>query len=84
MVSQSILGIKPQYDGLMLDPCLPENFKEIKITRIFRGTKFNILIDNTLGVQKGVKSVSIDGEIIDGNIINIFDEKTHNIVVTMG
>lgn len=84
LVSQSILGIKPQYDGLMLDPCLPENFKEIKITRIFRGTKFNILIDNTLGVQKGVKSVSIDGEIIDGNIINIFDEKTHNIVVTMG
>ena len=83
-ISQSILGIKPQYDGLMIDPCLPESLKEIKITRIYRGTKFNILIDNTLGVQKGIKSVFLDGEITDSNLINKFDGKTHSIVVTMG
>lgn len=83
-ISQSILGIKPQYDGLMIDPCIPKKLKEIKIKRVFRETTFNISIHNEAGVEAGVKSVILDGKEINGNILTINDKGTHNVDVIMG
>lgn len=68
-VTQFILGIQPDYNGLRIDPCIPPGWKEIKIMRIFRKKRFNITIKNQKRVEKGVKSVTINGEELSGNTI---------------
>ncbi len=83
-ISQAILGIKPEYDGLAIDPCIPKALKEYKIKRVFRGTTFNIMVDNSAGAEKGVKKITVDGKEIDGNVIKTLDGGIHTVVVTMG
>ena len=83
--TQYILGIQPVYDGLVIDPCIPSDWKEFKVTRRFRGKDINILVNNESGVQKGVKKININGKDIDGNLIhfNIMKDK-NEVIVTMG
>ncbi|MBN2520702.1 MAG: hypothetical protein JXB17_09380, partial [Bacteroidales bacterium] len=54
-VSQYILGIQPQYHGIKIDPCIPSDWKEIKITRKFRNKLLNLKIENKNGIEKGVE-----------------------------
>ena len=68
-ITQFILGIKPTYNGLLIDPCLPETAREYSVCRKFRGAEYLITVKNPQGVQKGVKSITLDGKPIDGNII---------------
>ena len=56
-ISQWILGIKPDYQGLAIDPCIPEAWDGFKITRNFRGAAYDIDIRNPQHVSKGVKSL---------------------------
>jgi N,N'-diacetylchitobiose phosphorylase len=67
--AQFILGIQPEYYGLRIDPCIPSDWKEIKISRTFRQYIFNILIKNENNVQKGVKKILINNKEVDGNLI---------------
>ena len=84
-VSRYLLGIMPDYDGLIINPCIPDTFKNFTVTRKFRGDTFIIDVDNTAGVQKGVKSVTVDGELICGNVIKASGEnKTRKVTVVMG
>ncbi len=46
-LSEYILGIRADYDGLLVKPCLPKEMKEVKVTRIFRGKEFHIMVHNT-------------------------------------
>ncbi|MCR4779013.1 MAG: glycosyl transferase [Lachnospiraceae bacterium] len=68
-VSQYLLGIYPTLKGLSVDPCVPHDFGDFKVTRKFRGTTFNITVKQTPGVCKGVKKLSVNGNEISGNII---------------
>ncbi|MBQ7128655.1 MAG: glycosyl transferase, partial [Clostridia bacterium] len=61
-VSRFILGIKPDYDGLVVDPCLPDDITEFTVTRKFRGDTYNITVDNSAKAQKGVAKLIVDGE----------------------
>ena len=79
--AQYILGIQPDYSGLRIDPCIPSKWKEVKITRKFRNKNFNIVIKNKKGVQKGVKKIILNGEIIDSNLIPLEHMKDHNEVL---
>ncbi|NLT12381.1 MAG: glycosyl transferase [Clostridiaceae bacterium] len=84
-ISQAILGVKPDYDGLIVDPCIPSDWKEYKVTRVFRGATYVISIKNPNGVQKGVASVTVDGAIIDGNVLPVFEAgTTHEVEVLLG
>lgn len=84
-ISQAILGIKPEYDGLRVEPCIPSAWKDYKITRVFRGATYEISIRNPDGVQKGVRLVTVDGEAIEGNVLPVFPEGTsHRVEVVMG
>lgn len=84
-ISQAILGIKPEYDGLRVEPCIPSAWKDYKVTRVFRGATYEISIHNPDGVQKGVRSVTVDGEEIEGNVLPVFPEGTsHRVEVLMG
>jgi N,N'-diacetylchitobiose phosphorylase len=84
-VTQYILGIQPDYDGLKIDPCIPSDWREFKITRRFRKKNLSIMIKNAGNVQKGVKSITINGKEIDGNLIPLDLMRENNeVLVVMG
>ena len=64
--SQAILGIKPDYDGLMVDPHLPKDINKVQVVRIFRNVKYNITIENS---GSGKYEMIVDGAKVSGNII---------------
>ncbi len=68
-ISQGILGVKPDYDGLKLDPCLPKELTDLHLVRKFRGSTYNIHILNKAGDEKGKLSLTVDGVAIDGDTI---------------
>ncbi len=83
--TQYILGIQPDYNGLRIDPCIPSDWKEIKITRRFRNKNFNITIKNETGIEKGVKKITINNKKVEGNLIPLDKMKENNeVVVVMG
>ena len=81
-ISEYILGIKPSYDGLLIDPCLPSTAKTYEVNRKFRGGEFHITVNNPEGNQKGVKSITVDGNTINGNIIPAELGK-HEVIIEM-
>ena len=84
-ISQYILGIQPDYDGIKIDPCIPAGWKGFKITRKFRGTTYQIEIRNPEGKSKGVKEIIIDGESQNSNLVPAFgDGKEHSVTVILG
>ncbi len=84
-ITQYILGIRPTHDGLMVDPCIPSSWDGFTVTRVFRGVKYNIQVQNPNHVCKGVKKMIIGDEVIDGNIIPVNSEnKEYDVVVIMG
>ncbi len=68
-VSQYLLGIKPTYDGLLIDPCLPSDMKEYCVKRVLRGAEYSITVKNPDGKQAGVSSIVVDGVKIEGNVV---------------
>lgn len=63
-ITQWILGVKPHYDGLLIDPCIPKDWDGYKVCRKFRGTTYKITIKNPNHVSKGVKSIEMDGKAV--------------------
>ncbi|HEY8389458.1 MAG TPA: glycosyl transferase [Clostridia bacterium] len=83
-ISQGILGIVPDYDGLKIDPCIPSSLKEYKVIRQYQNATYEIIIKNPNGISKGIKHLIVDGKIIEGNIVPSFkDKKTHHITAQL-
>lgn len=61
VISQAILGLKPEYNGLRVSPCIPSSWPEFRATRIYRGTTYEILVKNPQGVCSGVRTVLVNG-----------------------
>jgi cellobiose phosphorylase len=80
----NMLGVRPTYSGLMIDPVIPSSWKSFKVERIFRGTKYIIEVENPGGVEQGIKSVVADGVQIEGNILPVSDKKICKVKVVMG
>ena len=84
-VSQYILGVRPSLDGLTIDPCIPDTMDGFKVQRTFRHATYNITVDNTKHVQKGIAKLIVDGQEIDGNTIPYDPAKTtYNVTAIMG
>lgn len=86
-VSQFILGIRPDYDGLMIDPCIPDHIEGFNVSRTFRGITYNIDIQNPNHVEKGIAKLIVDGQEIEGNTIpydSNMTGKTINVTAVMG
>lgn len=60
-ISQAILGVVPDFDGLRVEPCIPSGMKGFKVERSYRGTRYIIDVDNSAGVEKGVRELYING-----------------------
>ena len=83
-VSQYILGITPDWDGLKVDPSIPHEWDGFTATRQYRGATYDITVSNPDHVSKGIKSVTVDGKAIEGNVLPTFAEGTHKVEVVMG
>jgi cellobiose phosphorylase len=80
-----ILGIRPVYNGLLVDPCIPGEWDSFAVTRKFRHSTYHILVENPEHVEKGIKSLFIDGRESAGNLIPALkDGKVHEIRAIMG
>jgi cellobiose phosphorylase len=80
-----ILGVKPTYQGIEINPCIPSKWDGYSVKRKYRNATYAIEVKNPGHVNKGVKSVEVDGKKIKGTILPIFmDEKTHKVVVVLG
>jgi N,N'-diacetylchitobiose phosphorylase len=79
-----ILGVRPEYDSLVIDPCIPASWKEFEIVRLWRGARYRITVKNPDGVQKGVKSVTLNRQKASVLIPQQQPGSSNEIVVTMG
>ena len=84
-ISQYILGLYPTHTGLSINPCIPKDFGDFALTRKFREGIYNIEVKNPDKVEKGIKSITVDGVQIEGCIIPYENGKeVYNVVVVMG
>ncbi len=80
-----ILGVRPEFDGLQIDPCIPSAWERFGVVRRFRGADYQINVSNPQGVSKGVKSVFVDGKLLQGSLLPVFsDGNLHTVNVIMG
>ena len=84
-ISQYILGIQPDFDGLKVDPSIPASWDGFTATRLFRGARYNITIKNPSHVCKGVKSMVVDGQPVEGCVVPFVEGKKEvNVEITLG
>lgn len=77
-ISQSILGICPDYDGLRIKPCFPKNWRGYTVSRQFRGTLYRIHVART-----GKKSLLINGKAAESTLVPVTDAKEVFVEVTL-
>jgi len=77
-ITQAILGIVPDYNGLIVNPCLPDELKEYTVHRKFRGTEYIIHVKVT-----GNRSMTVDGKAVDGNMVPLADKPVCRVEVTV-
>jgi len=83
-LTEWMIGVRADYDGLIIDPCLPAEWQSCEMERAFRGGRYHIKINNPHKLQKAKPSIKVDGKKIDGNKVPIFnDEKVHQVEVDM-
>lgn len=84
-ITQWILGIRPTFIGLRIDPCIPRAWDGFRVRRTFRGAIYDIRVANPHHVCRGVTSVRVDGALIEGSLICIHgDGHVHDVQVTLG
>ncbi|MBR5097146.1 MAG: N,N'-diacetylchitobiose phosphorylase, partial [Treponema sp.] len=84
-ITQYILGIRPQYDALLLDPCVPTKWDGFKVERRWRGMNLEIEVKNPQHVSKGIEYIEVDGKRLDSATIPVADLKNGSkIVAVMG
>ncbi|MDG5766160.1 hypothetical protein QA596_01690 [Balneolales bacterium ANBcel1] len=79
-ITQYILGIRPEFDGLTIDPCIPADWDGFTVRRTFRGAKYTITVRNPNGVMKGPAEVKLNGTVLEGNRIPPQEAGTDNRV----
>lgn len=83
-VTNFILGVRLSFDGLVIDPCIPTEWPGFGVQREWRGAKFNIEVKNPNNVSKGIKSISLNGVVVDGAIPPQEEGSVNQVTVMMG
>lgn len=84
-ISQHILGIKPSWDGLMIDPCIPKAWDGYDVIRKYRGAIYKISIKNPNHISKGIAKLTVNGKEVSGNVIPVASAGSeNNVEVVMG
>lgn len=83
--TQWILGIRAEYEGLRIDPCIPSKWDGFKATRVYRGVKYDITVTNPKHICKGVEKVLVNGKPITGSVIRADEGLSEvNVDVVLG
>ena len=82
-ISQYILGIRPDYDGLIIDPCIPDWLESYEVTRLFRGVTYHITVQNPNHKEKGISSLTVNGRTITGNKVAFSGEEKDVCIVAV-
>lgn len=82
--TQWILGVRVTFEGLLVDPCIPHEWKEFEVTRKWRGATYTIVVRNPGGVQKGVSEVTLNGITTQFPIPPQPEGSMNHVHVTMG
>lgn len=79
---ESILGFKKKGDTLIIDPCIPNNWKEYSITYKYYETIYNIRFENIEDINIDNISINVDKKSIKGNVIKLNNDKlSHDVDV---
>ncbi|MCX7861353.1 MAG: glycosyl transferase family 36, partial [Chloroflexus sp.] len=85
MATHWILGVRPQRDGLLIDPLIPAAWDGFTMRRPFRGAVYEIEVLNPQHVSRGVASIEVDGVPITGQVVPALgDGTTHHVRVVLG
>ena len=84
VLTEGILGIQPDYDGLRIDPCIPHTVREFKVNRLFRNTVYHITVKNPDGVEKGIRSIRVNGREIGTGPVPVINAAEADVEVLMG
>ena len=80
-----ILGIRPEHNGLRIEPCIPKSWEGFTVERTCRGCVYNITVKNPKNVSCGVTKLTLDGKEIAGSIVPWqTDNKVHNVEIVLG
>jgi cellobiose phosphorylase len=80
-----ILGIRRELNGFIIDPCIPKQWRKIRVIYPFRGTKYTITIENPEHIENGVKEICVNKEKIPGNLISSHShDDTVDVKVVLG
>ena len=77
-----MLGIRPGFDGLTVDPCIPGDWDGFSVKRVWRGAEYDIQVTNPAHVEKGVRRILVDGK--EMSAVPVFESGVHRIEVEMG
>jgi len=83
-VTHWMLGVRVDYDGLIIDPCIPADWTEYEVTREWRSATYRIRVVNPHGVQKGVLAVTLNGRTVPGPIPPQPAGTVNEVLVEMG
>jgi len=84
VVLDYLFGARAGYDGLIIDPVIPDGWKEFTLERVHRGTRYLIHVRNPLGKERGVTEIRVDGKIITGNILPLVKSDICEVEVLLG
>ncbi|MGC9553503.1 GH36-type glycosyl hydrolase domain-containing protein, partial [Vibrio metoecus] len=79
-----ILGVKAGFDTLEIDPCIPTSWPGFEVTREWRDATYQIKVENPQGVSKGVKSITLNGQVIEGAVPVQAAGSVNQVVVVLG
>lgn len=79
-----MLGIRLSFNGMIIDPCIPADWDGFRVSRTWRGAQFNIQVKNPSKVQKGVKSITLNGRLVEGVIPPQSADSINIVEIVMG
>ncbi len=84
-MTQWILGVRPTFDGLRVDPCVPADLHGYRVIRRFRGATYDIRVENPEGATRGVREIRLDGTPVRGPVLPVLnDQGVHDVRVVLG
>jgi cellobiose phosphorylase len=85
LLYERMLGVRPGFDALLIDPCIPSAWEKYEVIRPLRGATYRVRVTNPGHVQTGVRRVRVDGKPHPSNRIPLFgDGRVHTVDVEMG
>jgi cellobiose phosphorylase len=80
-----MFGARADYGGLRIAPCIPSEWKECSVERVFRGDTYRVRVRNPEGIEAGAAEITVDGEQLDGDLAPPFgDGGVHQVEVVIG